>query len=111
MSEEPTIIETTAETTAIEETQPVQEEEKVRVEEFEISGERLKDKVKGWLQEANVRRISIKKDNGETLFEVPMTIGAAGVAVGVLLAPVWVAIAAIAALFVKVKVVVERVEE
>ena len=81
-----------------------------RVEEFVISGEKVIGKVKELLHEGNVRRISLQTEEGNTLIEVPFTFGVAGAVAGALIAPVWAAIGAIAAMVVKLKIVVERVE-
>jgi hypothetical protein len=80
------------------------------VEEFEISGDKVIAKIKELVREGNVRRISLKTEDGKTLIEVPFTVGVAGAVVGALVAPVWAAIGAIAALVVKLRIVVERVE-
>ena len=81
-------------------------EEKVCVEEFEISGDKVIAKVKELLHEGNIRRVSLKTEDGKTLIEVPLTIGVAGA----ILVPVWAAIGAIAAMVAKLRIVVERVE-
>jgi hypothetical protein len=81
-------------------------EEKVRYEEFRVDGEALVGKVKEIIHEGNVRRIIIKNEKGETLIEIPLTIGM----VGVILLPVWAAIGAIAALAANLTIVVEKVE-
>jgi hypothetical protein len=81
-----------------------------RVEEFVVSGDSLIAKIKELLHEGNVRRVSLQTEEGKTLIEVPLTVGVAGAVAGALIAPVWAAIGAIAALVVKLKVVVERVE-
>lgn len=47
-------------------------------EEFKVSGEDVVRKVKELIQEGNARRIIIKNEKGETLVEVPLTIGAVG---------------------------------
>ena len=73
-------------------------------EEFKINGEELLAKVKQLIHEGNVRRIAIKNAAGETVIEIPLTLGA----VGVLLAPSLAAIGAIAALLTKCSIVVER---
>jgi len=85
-------------------------EEKIHVEEFEVSGEKLIAKVKELLHEGEIRRISLKTEEGKTLIEVPLTIGVAGAVAGALVAPVWAAIGAIAAMVARLKIVVERVE-
>jgi hypothetical protein len=82
-------------------------EEKIRVEEFKVDGEAVVAKVKEIVHEGNVRRITIKNEKGETLIEIPLTIGV----VGVILLPVWAAIGAIAALAANLTIVVEKVEE
>jgi hypothetical protein len=81
-------------------------EEKVRKEEFEVSGDVLVSKIKELIHEGNVRRIILKNDDGKTLIEIPLTLGV----VGAVLLPVWAAIGAIAALAVNLTIVVEKVE-
>ncbi|MGD1996284.1 MAG: DUF4342 domain-containing protein [Anaerolineae bacterium] len=83
------------------------DEERVRVEEYEVSGEKLLAKVKELVREGNIRRIIIKDGKGRTLVEVPLTLGV----VGAVLAPVWAAIGAIAALATNCTILVERIEE
>jgi hypothetical protein len=80
-------------------------EENVRYEEFRVDGEQLVSKLKEILHEGNVRRIIIKNEKGETLIEIPLTIGV----VGALLLPVWAAVGAIAALAANLTIVVEKV--
>lgn len=82
-------------------------EEKVRVEEFEVSGERLLAKIKELLHEGNIRRILIKNEEGRTLIDIPLTVGV----LGVLVAPQLAALGAIAALLTKATIVVEKIEE
>jgi hypothetical protein len=82
------------------------EENNVRYEEFRVNGEALLSKVKEIIHEGNVRRMIIKNEKGETLIEIPLTVGV----VGVVLLPVWAAIGAIAALAVNLTIVVEKVE-
>ena len=68
--------------------------DKKKVEEFKVKGEELLSKVKEIIHEGNIRKIIIKNDNGKTYLEIPVTIGV----VGLVLAPVWAAIGALAAL-------------
>ena len=82
-------------------------EKKTRSEEFQVSGEMLVAKIKELLHEGNIRRITIKDQDGGTLIEIPLTLGV----VGVILIPVWAAIGAIAALVANLTIVIERVEE
>ena len=81
-------------------------EQQERREEFEVSGEKLVAKLKELLRQGNIRRITIKNDEGKTLIEIPLTIGV----VGAVLLPVWAAIGAIAALVPKCTILIERVE-
>jgi hypothetical protein len=83
------------------------EEEKVRTEEFQFSGDALVAKVKEILHAGNIRRIVIKNEEGRTLVDIPLTIGV----VGALIVPQLAAIGAIAALVTKGTIVVEKVEE
>jgi hypothetical protein len=82
-------------------------EEKVRTEEFSVNGEDLLSKIKEIIHEGNIRRIIIKKKGGDTVLEIPMTLGV----VGALIAPQLAAIGAIAALVTEATVVVEKVDE
>ena len=63
-------------------------------EEFRVSGEAVLSKIKELVHEGNVRRITIKNDDGRTLIEIPLTLGV----IGTVLLPVWAAIGAIAAM-------------
>ncbi len=74
-------------------------------EEFRVSGERVLAKVKELVHEGNVRRITIKNDDGKVLIEIPLTIGV----IGTVLLPVWAAIGAIAALAANLTIAVDRV--
>lgn len=82
------------------------DEEKVKYEEFRVDGDVLVAKIKEIIHAGNVRRIIIKNDKGETLVELPLTVGV----VGALLVPVWAAIGAIAALAAKLTIVVEKAD-
>jgi len=78
-----------------------------RTEEFEVSGEKLVAKLKELVRQGNIRRITLKNEEGRSLIEVPLTLGVVGAA----LLPVWAAIGAIAALVTKCTIVIERIEE
>lgn len=64
-------------------------------EEIEVAVDGLSDRVKELIQEGNVRRLIICKDNGDKILEIPMT---AGVAVGSVLAIIWPVLAALVAM-------------
>ncbi len=75
--------------------------------EFKVTGEELLDKIKDIIHEGNVRKIIIKNDKGETYLEIPVTIGV----IGAILAPVFAAIGALAALAANFTIEVEKKEE
>ena len=85
---------------------PSEDREKVK-EEFKVSGEELVAKVKKLIHEGNVRRIIIKSEKGETMLEMPLTIGA----VGAVIAPILAAVGALAALMTKCTIEVVRKEK
>jgi prepilin-type N-terminal cleavage/methylation domain-containing protein len=76
------------------------------VEEFQVLGSNLVDKVKELIHEGNVQRIIIKNEQGFTLVEIPVTLAA----IGVIAAPVLAAVGAIAGIVTKCTLVVERRE-
>lgn len=78
-----------------------------RTEEHQVRGDNLVSKVKEIIHEGNVRRISIRNEDGKELIEIPLSIGV----VGTLLLPAWAAIGAIAALVTNCSIVVEREED
>jgi hypothetical protein len=80
--------------------------ERTTTEEIKVTGEALLGTVKEIVHEGNIRRITIKNDEGHTLIEVPLTIGV----IGIVLLPVWAALGAIAALAANLTIVVEKVE-
>ena len=73
-------------------------------EEHRVSGDKVIGKIKELLHEGNVRRIIIKNDEGRSLIEVPLSVGV----VGAVLAPMWAAIGAVAALVTSCSIEVER---
>jgi len=75
--------------------------------EFSVTGEELLAKFKELIHEGNVRKVIIKNDKGETYLEIPVTIGL----IGAIVAPVFAAIGALAALAANFTIVVERKEE
>ena len=82
-------------------------EEKIRVEEYKVTGDELVNKVKEIVHEGNIRKISIKTEGGNTLLEFPLTVGV----VGVVLLPMWAALGAAAALITDCTIALEKVEE
>ncbi|HEY4822655.1 MAG TPA: DUF4342 domain-containing protein [Candidatus Bathyarchaeia archaeon] len=75
---------------------------------FRVSSEKLVGKVKEILQDASVKKITIKDQKGKVLLTIPVTWGAAGVIATVVLAPWLAALGAIVALAAKCTIEVER---
>ena len=73
-------------------------------EEHKVSGDKVIGKIKELIHQGNVRRIIIKNEEGRSLVEVPLSVGV----VGVVLAPTWAAIGAVAALVTSCSIEVER---
>lgn len=76
-------------------------------EEFAVAGDELLTTVKRLVHEANVRRIVIKNKEKRILFEIPLVIGVAGIA----LLPVYASLALAGALMADCTIAVERVGE
>ena len=81
-------------------------EPNVSTSEFRVRGENLVGRIKELVHEGNIRRIIIKNDEGRALLEIPLTLGV----VGAVLAPVWAALGALAAMAADLRIVVEKVE-
>ena len=80
-----------------------------QTEKFTISGSQLVEKVKQLIHEGNIRRVRILHE-GKTVLEVPLSIGAPVVAVGIIAAPVLAALGAFAALVTECTIEVEKIE-
>jgi hypothetical protein len=78
----------------------------MKTEEFKANGEDVVRMVKKLVKEGNVRRISIKNEEGKSVIELPLTIGV----VGAVLLPTLAAVGAVAALLAKCTIMVEREE-
>jgi DNA-binding Lrp family transcriptional regulator len=76
-------------------------------EEYEVRGEDLLSRVKELVREGNIRRITIRSEQGNTLIEIPLAIGV----VGAMLLPVWASVGALAALVTNCTIAVERRED
>lgn len=73
-------------------------------EEFKVNGEELLKKVKELISAGNARRIIIKNESGDTVLEIPLTLGA----LGAVLAPMLAAVGAAAAILTKCTIIVEK---
>ncbi|WP_254846261.1 DUF4342 domain-containing protein [Sphingobacterium sp. CZ-UAM] len=76
-------------------------------ETFQINGENLLQKIKEIIAEGNVNKISISDKHGKEIMNFPVTVGA----IGLILAPVFAAIGAVAALLTECTITVERNSE
>lgn len=76
-------------------------------EECSASSDDFVWRVKELIHEGNVVGIIVKNEKGETLFEIPATVGV----IGAILVPWMVALGAIAAPAARCRIVVERREE
>ncbi|MCB0156113.1 MAG: DUF4342 domain-containing protein [Anaerolineae bacterium] len=84
--------------------------EKVRVEEFTLSGSEVVDKIKALIRQGNIRRITLKTDSNTILLDLPLTVGLAGLVVGTIVAPALTVIAGLAAVVAKWHITLEKVE-
>ena len=73
-------------------------------ETFIVPGEQLLKKIKELVEEGNVRKITIHDKTGKEIMSFPLTIGV----VGAVLAPLFAAIGALAALIGECTISVER---
>lgn len=77
-------------------------------EEFKISGPELLAKVKEIIEAGKARKIIIKNESGNSLLEIPMHVGVPVAALSVLVAPILVAVGALAGILTKCSIVVVR---
>ena len=77
------------------------------VEELKVASNQVVDKVREAIEDANVKRVTIKRE-GKTLLEIPLTVGVGAGAAALLMSPALAAVGALAALVSDVTLVVER---
>ena len=77
------------------------------VEELKVASNQVVDKVREAIEDANVKRVTIKRE-GKTLLEIPLTVGVGAGAAALLMSPAIAAVGALAALVSDVTLVVER---
>jgi len=80
----------------------------LRKEVFQVSPNKLIEKFKDVVKDANVKRVLVKNEHGETILSIPVTWGAAGAVATLALAPWLAALGAIAAIATKCTIEVER---
>ncbi len=83
------------------------DDEKTITEEIKVSGAQLVETAKKLLHEANIRRLIIKNEKGDSLLEIPVTWASAGA----LILPVLAALGALAAMVTNCTIVVVRTEQ
>jgi hypothetical protein len=79
-------------------------------EKYTVSGKDVLEKVKQLIHEGNIRRVRLIHE-GKTVIEIPLSIGAPAVLVGIMAAPLLAAVGAFAALITECTIEVEKVEE
>ena len=78
-----------------------------RTEDFRVNGSEVIQKVNELIHEGKIRRIILKNEEGKTLIEIPLTLGLVGAA----FMPVLAAVGALAALVVRMTIVIEKVDD
>jgi hypothetical protein len=76
---------------------------------YNISGDEVVRKVKQLIHEGNIRRIRIIH-KGNTVLELPLSVGAPAAAIGIMTAPFLAAVGAFAALITECTIEVEKID-
>jgi hypothetical protein len=79
-------------------------------EKFTVSGDQVVKKIKQLIHEGNIRNVRLIHE-GRTIIEIPLSVGAPVVALGIMAAPVLAAVGAFAALVTECTIEVEKVAE
>ena len=79
-------------------------DENKKTEEFKINGEDLIAKIKEIIKQGNAKKITIRDKDGNEVLSFPVTVGVAGI----VLAPIFAAVGAIAALATECTIVIDR---
>jgi hypothetical protein len=79
-------------------------------EKFTVSGDQVVKKIKQLIREGNIRKVRLIHE-GKTIIEIPLSVGAPVVAVGIMAAPLLAAVGAFAALVTECTIEVEKVAE
>jgi len=80
-------------------------------EELTVTGQELVERVRKLVAEGNVRRLIIRKPDGESLLEIPLTAGVVAGGAVTIIAPVLAALGALAALLTEFKIEVVRTDQ
>lgn len=88
---------------------PVDEEKrKTFNEELEVAGNQLVERIRELIGEGNIRRLIIRDQEGRTLLEIPLTIGAVAGGALLIFYPLLAGLAAIGGLLAKVRIEIVR---
>ncbi len=87
------------------------EQERTWTEEIKVAGKDLVERAKKLVAEGNVRRLIIRKPDGTTLLEIPLTAGAVVGGVVTIFQPLLAVLGVLGALLAEVKVEVIRVKD
>lgn len=79
-------------------------------EKYTVSGKDVLETVKKLIHEGNIRRVRLIHE-GKTIIEIPLSIGAPAVVVGIMAAPLLAAVGAFAALVTECTIEVEKTDE
>ena len=79
-------------------------DENKKTEEYKINGEDLIAKVKDIIKQGNAKKITIRGKDDNEILSFPVTVGVAGI----ILAPIFAAVGAIAALATECTIVIEK---
>jgi len=79
-------------------------------EKFTVSGDQAVKKIKQLIHEGNIRRVRLIHE-GRTIIEIPLSVGAPAVAVGIMAAPLLAAVGAFTALVTECTIEVEKAGE
>lgn len=85
-------------------------EEKRVNEQLEVAGGEVVERVKGLIEEGNVRRLILRTQEGRTILEIPLTAGVAIGGIALWMNPLLAGLGAIAALVARVNIEIVRDE-
>lgn len=79
-------------------------------EQIEVAGKDAVERIKELVEEGNVRRVIVRKPNGDPIADLPLTPSVVGGAALLVMAPFYATVAAVAAFLFKVKIDIVREE-
>ncbi|MBK8025319.1 MAG: DUF4342 domain-containing protein [Chloroflexi bacterium] len=89
---------------------PVEGENKTKTfsEELEVTGNQLVERIKELIEQGNVRRLIIRDQEGRTLLEIPLTIGAVAGGALIVFYPLLAGLAVVGGLLAKLRIEIVR---